>query len=314
MVKLAVEPLIPSELPKLIEALRKINKSYPLVTTKVEESGEHVIVGTGELYMDCIMHDLRHLYSDIEVKVADPVVSFSETVIETSSLKCFSETPNKKNRLTMLAEPLDAGLSEDIERGVVNIHWDKKTIGDFFRSKYDWDLLAARSVWAFGPDDQGPNILMDDTLSSEVNKKLLGTVRESVVQGFKWGCREGPLCDEPIRNVKFKILDATIALEPIHRGGGQVIPTARRTIYSSFLMGAPRMMEPVYLVEIQAPADCIQAIYPVLARRRGHVVHDAPKPGAPFYTVKAYLPVMDRWAGCLSFFFFFFIPFFLCEV
>jgi len=53
-------------------------------------------------------------------------------------------------------------------------------------------------------------------------------------------------------------------------------------------------MEPMYMVEIQAPADCVQAIYPVLARRRGHVVQDAPKPGTPFYTLKAYIPVMDR--------------------
>jgi U5 small nuclear ribonucleoprotein component len=294
VVKLAVEPLVPSELPKMIEALRKINKSYPLITTKVEESGEHVIVGTGELYLDCVMHDLRHLYSDIEVKVADPVVSFCETVVESSSLKCFSETPNKKNRLTMIAEPLETGLAEDIERGVVNINWDKKTIGEFFRSKYDWDLLAARSVWAFGPDDQGPNIFLDDTLPSEVNKTLLGTVKDSIVQGFKWGCREGPLCDEPVRNVKFKLLNASIANEPIHRGGGQVIPTSRRTVYSSFLMATPRIMEPMYLVEVSAPADCVQAIFPVLARRRGHVVQDAPKPGAPFYTIKAFIPVMDR--------------------
>jgi U5 small nuclear ribonucleoprotein component len=94
--------------------------------------------------------------------------------------------------------------------------------------------------------------------------------------------------------VKFKILDATIANEPIHRGGGQVIPAARRAAYSAFLMATPRIMEPIYLVEIQSPADCVQAIYPVLARRRGHVVQDTPKPGAPFYTVKAYIPVMDR--------------------
>ena len=39
-----------------------------------------------------------------------------------------------------------------------------------------------------------------------------------------------------IRNVKFKILDAVIAQEPIHRGGGQIIPTARRVAYSAFLM------------------------------------------------------------------------------
>ncbi len=48
--------------------------------------------------------------------------------------------------------------------------------------------------------------------------------RFPVPQGFQWGAREGPLCDEPMRNVKFKILDAQIAPEPIHRGGGQVRP------------------------------------------------------------------------------------------
>ena len=53
-------------------------------------------------------------------------------------------------------------------------------------------------------------------------------------------------------------------------------------------------MEPVYLVEIQCPADCVQAVYPVLARRRGHVVQDTPKSGAPFYTIKAFIPVIDR--------------------
>jgi U5 small nuclear ribonucleoprotein component len=81
-------------------------------------------------------------------------------------------------------------------------------------------LLAARSIWAFGPDSTGPNILVDDTLPSEVDKGLLSSVKDSIVQGFQWGTREGPLCEEPIRNVKFKILDAVIALEPLHRGGG----------------------------------------------------------------------------------------------
>jgi U5 small nuclear ribonucleoprotein component len=37
IVKLAVEPLLPAELPKMLEALRKVAKSYPLISTKVEE-------------------------------------------------------------------------------------------------------------------------------------------------------------------------------------------------------------------------------------------------------------------------------------
>lgn len=95
----------------------------------------------------------------------------------------------------------------------------RKRLGEFFQTKYDWDLLAARSIWAFGPDSTGPNILVDDTLPSEVDKGLLSSAKDAIVQGFQWGTREGPLCEEPIRNVKFKILDAVIAPEPLHRGG-----------------------------------------------------------------------------------------------
>ena len=96
-----------------------------------------------------------------------------------------------------------------------------------------------------------------------------------------------------MRNVKFKIIDAQIAAEPLARGGGQVIPTARRCLYSAFLMATPRLMEPVYYVEIQTPADCMSAIYNVLAKRRGHVTADIPKPGTPIFLVKAHLPVIE---------------------
>ncbi|KAG6336238.1 hypothetical protein ID866_2857 [Astraeus odoratus] len=293
VLKIAIEPVVPSELPKMLSGLRSINKSYPLAATKVEESGEHVLMGTGELYLDSVMHDLRRLFSEIEIKVSDPVTKFSETVLETSALKCYADTPNKKNRITMIAEPLERGIAEDIERGRVTMRMTPKERGTFFQEKYQWDLLASRSIWAFGPDDSGPNILLDDTLPSQVDKKLLSTVRDHIKQGFQWAAREGPLCDEPMRNVKLRILDASLAREPIFRGGGQIVPTARRVCYSSFLMATPRLMEPIYYVEVQTPGDCISAVYTVLARRRGHVTQDIPKSGSPLYTVKALIPVID---------------------
>ena len=51
-------------------------------------------------------------------------------------------------------QSLEKGLAEDIENGVVSIDWHQKKLGDFFQTKYDWDLLVARSIWAFGPDKQ----------------------------------------------------------------------------------------------------------------------------------------------------------------
>lgn len=291
--KVSIEPLNPSELPKMLEGLRKINKSYPICKTKIEESGEHVIIGTGELYMDCILHDLRKLYTEIEIKVSDPVTIFSETVIDTSSIKCLAETNNKKNKITMIAEPLEKEICSDIEDGVFLLDKTKKEIEKMLVDNYKWDALTARSVWAFAPDRVGTNMLIDYSLPTETNKSELYSIRDHIVQGFDWACREGPLCEEPIRNVKFKILDATVASEGIFKASGQIIPTARRVCYSSFLMASPRLMEPMLMVEIVCPIDCIAPINIILARRRGHVISELPKAGTPFYVMTANVPALD---------------------
>jgi U5 small nuclear ribonucleoprotein component len=74
----------------------------------------------------------------------------------------------------MIAEPMERGIAEDIERGRVTIKMSAKERGKFFEEKYQWDLLASRSIWSFGPDEHGPNILLDDTLPSQVKLFLNG--------------------------------------------------------------------------------------------------------------------------------------------
>ena len=291
--KVAVEPINPSELPKMLDGLRKINKSYPLITTKVEESGEHVVLGTGELYMDCVLHDLRRLYSEMELKVSDPVTRFCETCVETSAIMSYALTPNKKNKITMVAEPLDDGIAADIESGRVNIKDPIRVVASFFETTHDWDKLAARSIWAFGPDDAGPNILSDDTLPSQIPKRDLLSVRDTITQGFQWGTREGPLAEEPIRNTRFRLTDLSLAKDALSRGSGQIIPTTRRALYSSFLTASPRLLEPLYLLSATGPADSVSALYTILSKRRGHVLADGPIAGTPLYSVKGLVPVID---------------------
>jgi U5 small nuclear ribonucleoprotein component len=176
----------------------------------------------------------------------------------------------------------------------VDLAGDRRRAADFFSRSYGWDALAARGVWALGPSAAaGANALLDDTRPGETDRAGLAAVRESLVQGFQWGTREGPLCDEPMRGVRFRLLAAEVAGEGVARGGGQVIPTARRLAYSSFLTAAPRLMEPVYAVEVLCPGEVARAVADLLAARRGNVVSEAPRPGTFFTLIRGYLPVMD---------------------
>lgn len=88
-------------------------------------------------------------------------------------------------------------------------------------------------------------------------------------------------------------MDASLAQEAIFRGGGQVIPTARRACYSAFLMASPRLMEPLYACTMTGPQDSVAAVYAALARRRGHVLSDGPVAGTPLYRVHGLVPVID---------------------
>ena len=68
-----------------------------------------------------------------------------------------------------------------------------------------------------------------------------------------------------MRGVRFNIYDVTLHTDAIHRGGGQIIPTARRVLYASALTAEPRLMEPIYLVEIQVinAASPFISLFPV---------------------------------------------------
>ena len=85
---------------------------------------------------------------------------------------------------------------------------------------------------------------------------------------------QGVLCEENMRGVRFNIYDVTLHADAIHRGGGQIIPTARRCLYACSLTADPRFMEPVYLCEIQCPEAAVGGIYGVLNRRRGIVFEE----------------------------------------
>jgi len=107
------------------------------------------------------------------------------------------------------------------------------------------------------------------------------------------GLQRGCSLRQNMRGVRFNIYDVTLHTDAIHRGGGQIIPTARRVLYASVLTAAPRLMEPVYLVEIQCPENAVGGIYGVLNRRRGHVFEESQVVGTPMFHVKAYLPVNE---------------------
>ncbi|KAI6222808.1 Elongation factor 2 [Aphelenchoides besseyi] len=289
VVRVAVEPKNAGDLPKLVEGLKRLAKSDPMVQCIFEDSGEHIVAGAGELHLEICLKDLEEDHACIPLKKSDPVVSYRETVQSESSILCLSKSPNKHNRIFMKCVPMPDGMADDIEKGEIGPREEAKNRARILNEKYDYDPTEARKIWCFGPDGTGANIVVDVTKGVQ----YLNEIKDSVVAGFQWATKEGVLCDENMRGIRFNIHDVTLHADAIHRGGGQIIPTARRVFYASVLTAEPRLLEPVYLVEIQCPETAVGGIYGVLNRRRGHVFEEQQIVGTPMFVVKAYLPVNE---------------------
>ena len=231
VVRVAVEVKNASDLPKLVEGLKKLSKSDPLVQCYTEESGEHIIAGCGELHVEICLKDLQEEYAKCDLKIGEPVVTFKETVTDESDQMCLSKSPNKHNRLYVKAAPLTDDLSQLIEDEKLGPKTDAKERGKVLVDQFEWDKTDTTKIWCFGPDTNGPNMLVDVAKGVQ----FLNEIKDSMEAAFQWATKEGVMCSENMRGIRFNIHDVTLHTDAIHRGGGQIIPTARRVFYASEL-------------------------------------------------------------------------------
>merc|ERR1712226_1611915 len=246
VVKVAVKVKDGKDLPKLVEGLKKLSKSDPLVVCTTEESGEHVIAGCGELHVEICLKDLREEYAQCEFTVSGPVVSYRETVTQESTQTCLAKSPNKHNRIYLVAEPMDDDLAKAIEDGPAGPKADPKERAKLFRDKFDWDENAARKIWGWGPETEDANVVVDQTQGVQ----YMNEIKEHVNSAFQWTTKEGPLCEENMRGIRFNIMDVTLHTDAIHRGAGQIMPPTRRACFAAEMTAKPTLQEPVFLVEV----------------------------------------------------------------
>lgn len=288
VVRVAVKPKNQADLPKLIAGMQRLSKSDPLVLCiNDEETGENIVAGSGELHVEICINDLVNEFCQIEIVRSDPIVSYRETVNELSAT-AMAKSSNNHNRIFVTAEPVTEDFSVAVEAGEIPMRDLKERI-KVLADKFDWDKTEAGKIWAFGPDGEGPNVIVDSTQGCQ----FMNEIKEHMISGFEIVTKTGVLCDEAMRGVRFNVVDTYLHNDTIHRGGGQITPATRKALYAAELMAKPTLQEPIFLVEITAPQESVGAIYEVMMARRGAVDEQINVEGTPLVIMKAYLPVAE---------------------
>lgn len=291
VVRVAVECTNASDLPKLMEGLKRLAKSDPLVQCFTAPTGEHIIAGAGELHLEICLKDLREDFmKGAPVKMSEPVVSFCETVTGTNEKDVIGKSPNKHNRAYMTCEPLGDDFCKEMDSGDIDLTCEAKIRARYLADNHGWDVTEARQIWSFGcPPDALANCLVNCTKGVS----YLLEVKDSFVGAFIQASAEGILCHEAMRGIKFMINDVTLHADAIHRGAGQLMPPVKRAMFGCQIDAGPALMEPMYQCSITVPSGAVSGVFTTLNARRGTVENKEDRAGTPLSVITAFLPVLE---------------------
>ena len=280
----AIEPKKPSDLPKLVEVLRKVGREDPSVKIEInDETGENLISGMGELHLEIIENRII-TEKGVDVKTSPPIVVYRESITK-PSLEIEGKTPNKHNKFYFTVEPLSPEIQKIVKDGAVQ---EGRIIKKNLEIRNNFISAGMESKEAEQVKDiYNGNIFVDKTRG----QVYLGEVMEMILDMFEEVMNKGPLARDPCTNVKVNLTDMTLHEDSIHRGPAQVYPAIREGIRGAMLTASPIMLEPMQVMLIEAPIEYTGGMTKLVNSIRGQLLDLNQEESIVF--LKAKLPVMS---------------------
>ncbi len=258
----SIEAKNPKDLVKLVEVLHKIAKEDPTLRVEInQQTGEHLISGMGELHLEIIEYKIEK-ERGVAITTSPPIVVYHEAILSAGPT-LEGKSPNKHNKFKISVEPLEASVVKAFEAGEIH---DKMKGKD----------LQERLIKAGLPRDEAKKVyaIYDNNLFVDVTKgvQYLQDIQELLIQAFLEAMKAGPLAKEECVNIKVKLEDATIHVDPAHRGPAQLIPAVKRPIFAGMLTAKAVLLEPKQKLVVTAPSDYMSGIIGQIQGRRGQIL------------------------------------------
>lgn len=262
VVTTAVESKHPRDLPKLVEALRRLSIEDPNLVVRInEESGEMLMAGMGVLHLEIATSLLQD--QKLEIITSKPLINYRETIKGTAG-PVMAKSPNRHNKIFIRVEPLTPDVIEMIRTGKINENMDKKSIQTILKDA-GWDADEAKRVVAI--EDRG-NILVETTKGVQFLQESM----DSIKAGFNDVMIQGPLSYEFCRGLKIVLNHYVPHEDNAHRTYAQLMPATRRAILGALLQAKPTLLEPVLGIDVKCPSELIGAVASVISSKRGKML------------------------------------------
>lgn len=265
VVTVSIEAKRASDLPKLVEVLRKVGKEDPTVKIEInEETGEHLLSGMGELHLEVIANRII-TEKGVEITTSPPIVVYREGITKSSNV-FQGRTPNKHNDFFIAVELLEEQVADAIKSGEIREVRLKK------KDEQLWKTLERLGI-AIKETRQYKAIYKGCVFQDKTKGIVqIGEVLELCMDAFEQIINAGPLANEPCVRLKVILDDCKLHEDAIHRGPAQVLPAVRDAIRDAFKDADPIIYEPIQVLQIESDVRFMGEISRLVQNKRGQIL------------------------------------------
>ncbi len=278
----AIKAKVQQDEQKLGDALKKIAAQDPTVVVEYsKELRQTILSGNGEQHINIVKWILNNEYK-LEVELFAPKIPYRETITKTA----FATYRHKKQ---------SGGAGQFGEVSLLICPYEEGT--------------EPPKVFKINGKDQVMNIKTQESFDLEWGGKLefyncvVGGAIDArfmpaILKGINDKMSEGPLTGSYARDIRVYVYDGK--MHPVDSNEISFVLAARNAFKEAFRNAGPKIMEPIYNVEVMTPAEYQGACMSDLQNRRGILGDMGADKG--FSILKARVPLAElyRYSTTLS--------------
>ena len=258
---------------KLGEALNRAGAEDP--TLRIEYSRElkqTIINGMGEQQINILKWNLNNNYK-IDVEFLAPKIPYRETITKVANAmyrhKKQSGGAGQFGEVHLVVEPIVEGVDTTAKFKI-----DGKETQLNVKAKEEFELPWG-GKWEF----------INCVVGGAIDASFMPAIKKGINQRLE----EGPLTGSYARDIRVFVYDGK--MHPVDSKEIAFIIAGRNAFREAFKNAAPKILEPIYMVEVMVPADCMGDVMSDLQNRRGMIEGMTSEKG--FQILRARVPLAE---------------------
>ena len=278
----AIKPVNESEMEKLMQALNRMHEEDP--TWRVEQSKElrqTIVSGQGEFHLRTLKWRLENV-EKIQVVYEEPKIPYRETITKAARAdyrhKKQSGGAGQFGEVHMIVEPYEEG----------------QPLQEVYRFNGQEFKINAKATEEITLEWGGKLVFVNSIVGGSIDARFMPAILKGVMERME----RGPLTGSYARDVRVIVYDGK--MHPVDSNEISFMLAGRNAFSEAFRNAGPKILEPVYDVEVFVPSDKMGDVMRDIQGRRGMIMGMESENGYEKLSAKVPLKEMSSYSTSLS--------------